>query len=821
MGCSPKVPGDCVITEHSDGAQVLQGCLGGWVSNSSGDGVSVGVRELNSLSAELQAHLFARLLLVQSEFFGEVRDVQIGFDNMSAAAAAASFGTPCSELFVHKLCAACNVLLLKTRDITTFHVKGHSGHPWNDLADSVCTYFFKNRPSVFGHPLPTDAKSLYGFELLATVSCDSVSDDITIDENHEFKVQLGISSFEISQNVDSCPIGDVDVVVSICDIKCLQYNACSLGSVGSRKFVSEGFEKLKFHVGFFQESRYPKNRIMAQGNTLMCIASQKDGGSHGCEVLISLSLPFASVNSRKKYISRENVSIVFSSFRAIVVKVSSRYINFFAISAHAPYKGCKSDNPEVWWQKFVHDVVATCGKEFSKVPIICGIDGNVGTFESGSDLIGDIARKHTPPPSNFFGFCDFLNGLGLRPFNTSYEKCRFDYAIEPYTYQDKRGGFHVIDYVLGNHSVFCCDGSIGRVHEFLVDINVKDHYPVQFVVSWSASSRPIGHNSRKSLGYDPKKFLDVDCASLFQQLISDKASIPVSLDVTSHCHVIHSIIYDNMCQAFPKDKVSIKAVGVSSDHMSIFCKAREAKRNVGKSFARFRTCRVRACFGLWSGCCWKFRYSVVFGFGSLSNISAWISARSYARDMQGQVKGIVKRAFHAHVEEMTNSIVASFDSGPIKEVHDNIKRMFQFVDARSKTHKSSRVVGENGRPAQSLIDEKKVFRDHFCKVLSGSPQAFETLVCEDTMPDDRRMQSIDPTIAFDVIPSLFDFVSGFSKFKGGKAWGEGKLCSDVFKRFPFEIGQALYPLVLKVFSRVQPPLQWKWGVICELFPKQS
>ena len=143
--------------------------------------------------------------------------------------------------------------------------------------------------------------------------------------------------------------------------------------------------------------------------------------------------------------------------------------------------------------------------------------------------------------------------------------------------------------------------------------------------------------------------------------------------------------------------------------------------------------------------------------------------------------------------------------------------MFQFVDARSKTHKSSRIVGKDGRPAQSILDEKKVFREHFCNVLAGFPQAFETLVVDDCLPSDCRLQRIDPLVAFDVIPSLSDVVAGFSRFKGGKAWGESQVCSDIFRRFPFEVGQAIYPLVLKTFSRVQPPLQWKGGVLCELF----
>ena len=61
--------GLCVITEHLNGEQVLQGCTGGWVSNVANDGIHAGAVELNSYTAEIQAHLFARLLLLQSSFF--------------------------------------------------------------------------------------------------------------------------------------------------------------------------------------------------------------------------------------------------------------------------------------------------------------------------------------------------------------------------------------------------------------------------------------------------------------------------------------------------------------------------------------------------------------------------------------------------------------------------------------------------------------------------------------------------------------------------------------------------------------------------------
>ena len=192
-------------------------------------------------------------------------------------------------------------------------------------------------------------------------------------------------------------------------------------------------------------------------------------------------------------------------------------------------------------------------------------------------------KVETSPP-NYSSFCDFLNCFGLSPFNTIHGRCSFDYAIEPYTYHDKRGGTHVIDYLSGSSAVHCFDGSVRRVHDLIADINISDHVPIQAVVSWSASVGSIGRHNRKSVGYGIKKFNDSDCARDFCNLLSNRDPIPVCADVTSHCHVFHTHLYEFMCQAFPKDPITIRADGVSSDHLSIFMKARSAKRDVGRYF---------------------------------------------------------------------------------------------------------------------------------------------------------------------------------------------------------------------------------------------
>ena len=63
--------------------------------------------------------------------------------------------------------------------------------------------------------------------------------------------------------------------------------------------------------------------------------------------------------------------------------------------------------------------------------------------------------------------------------------------------------------------------------------------------------------------------------------------VPVSVDVTSHCHIVHEHIYNAMCDAFPKDRAVVKSKGLSDDHLDIFFKARKAKKKLASAFDRF------------------------------------------------------------------------------------------------------------------------------------------------------------------------------------------------------------------------------------------
>ena len=94
--------------------------------------------------------------------------------------------------------------------------------------------------------------------------------------------------------------------------------------------------------------------------------------------LIFLSL-FIS-KGEKVYINGEAVSVVHSDPRCVVVCVCMIKIDFYIVSAHAPYATCKlnsasaSSGPScIWWRSFKCTVQSAC---MPSVPLIMGIDGN-------------------------------------------------------------------------------------------------------------------------------------------------------------------------------------------------------------------------------------------------------------------------------------------------------------------------------------------------------------------------------------------------------------------------------------------------------------
>ncbi len=74
------------------------------------------------------------------------------------------------------------------------------------------------------------------------------------------------------------------------------------------------------------------------------------------------------------YVGLEDIIIVVSLPRLLIVRIATRVCSCFIVSAHAPY-GCGADVRE-WWDMFKSKFGAICKNDKNNIPIIVGIDAN-------------------------------------------------------------------------------------------------------------------------------------------------------------------------------------------------------------------------------------------------------------------------------------------------------------------------------------------------------------------------------------------------------------------------------------------------------------
>ena len=130
---------------------------------------------------------------------------------------------------------------------------------------------------------------------------------------------------------------------------------------------------------------------------------------------------------------------------------------------------------------------------------------------------------------------------------------------------------------------------------------------------------------------------------------------------------------------------------------------------------------------------------------------------------------------------------------------------------------STRVVDKHGIISQTYAEERHAFKDHFCDLMQGDPMTFEQVVLDDRNDTRDRFGDFDFQDIWKSIPSPSDTLSMNLSAKVGKAPGENRIIGKVHRVFAKLITTLTYPLVLKTYARIQPPIQYKGGMIHEVY----
>ena len=146
--------------------------------------------------------------------------------------------------------------------------------------------------------------------------------------------------------------------------------------------------------------------------------------------------------------------------------------------------------------------------------------------------------------------------------------------------------------------------------------------------------------------------------------------------------------------------------------------------------------------------------------------------------------------------------------------------MIRHCDSKGKVHKHTKILNNDGQPAQSQYEEAFLFQKHFGEVMHAKTAPFNDIVVKDlehAMDEPHIYCSVSDADLIAALPSPTQVVFGFLRRKTGKGHGEDNIKNEFIRKYAQMFMILQYLLYVKSYMRLAPPLQWKGGLVAALF----
>ena len=328
---------------------------------------------------------------------------------------------------------------------------------------------------------------------------------------------------------------------------------------------------------------------------LRCTAAGQSG-SHGVEVAISKTCPFATdIEGNKIFVEREHVTILYSDPRCIIVRVCSKALDFYVVSAHAPFLQ-STTNHKKWWEFFKSQVKTSC--RFNK-PVLIGIDIDCQIYESELFSKWEMETKGGKHPANFTTMCNCVSELGI--VFPAGDLSKHSNPSEYGTYNPTVGNKTIIIDQIGTIGhIQVVPNSLCTAPDLTRALQTdKDHIPICAVVCIPTSDVSNHHVRRRVVGYDVSKIHDKECAEAFRDKIKTFPVIGVEVENSTHCHLIQNFSQEALIECFPKSSIQQKKEYITDSTFKIVCDGRALCKKMAKITRVIANTMPKTMFECW------------------------------------------------------------------------------------------------------------------------------------------------------------------------------------------------------------------------------
>ena len=728
----------------------------------------------------------------------------------STSAADVAFGRAAIGSFASLASAVRHrVMVLESRmEVNVSHVKGHSGHPWNEAVDRLAGAVRTGKLEPTNHILFDPTKQN---EWAWALHESGESNDMPVQQNGMFLVEAP----PLQPVLDFCLPTLSRATEETVELKArfVSYNACSVHVPGRRQFLSKQFDQEQICAVGIQESQDRSQNDFGFDHWQVFRSAADKHGNFGCELWLHTKKTIVQGKGQKRGWDVQSAIVKVREPRLLIVTIAAGKVPFALIVLHAPSNHLGEEVQETWWAQTTKSVKRAVPHSHH---VIVLADANAQLLRPG-DL--GSCRGHynvsSPAEELFFDWLQTEN-LVVRTREDDEGRSLFTWSHSSATDVDEVQKGSCLDYIATSSDLASCGTSID-LSGFDTGREKIDHLPVGIEFkTW------IGTSFQNMPKRKPR--VDVDIINtpageaICKQIAMSIPQIPWEIDATSHAQIFEEHVSDAMLQYFPKSKRQPKKPFLDQEAIQLVRQRRLTQRWLKQLKAFRRLCQTWFFFQAW-------KYHKCEDC-SLPDFRSWNSEGGrcqgqlelFARDLMRKYQNVAKHKLRAYVSD---SVTVASQEG-LDHLFQRLRKL-----TKSRKHKTKfslpALQKPDGAVANTPLQVYEIWEKHFQESERGQfvdpmalqhehqEKAFKRFV--ETAQSNEVLTSAD-------VPTLQECEQALLKFARKRAPGLSGIPIDLLRNAAPDFARKAYPLVLKSVLRFEEPLQWQGSLIVPI-PKSN
>ena len=767
-----------IVVVRTDGvASHFVGSLCGSVQLSSHQEDWIGAQTVDNIAAELSAFAIALDLVCRMV---PVRSVVRPDLQLSALLAAHQCVTASNSRLAQLISVLATWL---PPDASVCEVRGHSAHPWNDLADAIARWTLSHEPPEMHtfhvlHQLVSAGADLgWSWVQGAPESLHHSLPPIIDQQVCQFPLSLRRVP---SVHSTSIPTSEP----SKCRVKVVSLNVLALDSLNEQ--LQQGrqrgqrtarldllWHQAQVHILGLQEARTLPGKHLTDHFLIFASGLENPAAPRfGCEIWLHRFLPLVTLPDGASLCAPDfKFAIVHADPRRLFLRAEHSACSFLVTVLHAPCLGKTKghghrplDDIAAWWNE-TSDIVDKCAP--ATYHWIC-IDANAPLASHETPCFALAHAESSNPQGALFEdfllrhefavpatFPDIHAGESWTWTHSSGSRCRRDYVLVPVSQ---------LSCVQESFTMTSYDGSF--CHE--------DHIPtgLQFAAFLPPASK------KRRIVWDELAFLDPLQVAKFQAALRTLPLPTWDVRTTDHCRLYEDQVVQLGQQFFGR-----------------------------KSKARTRPQLTPATVEMIS-----FKRHLL-DVGRAWNLMTDPEFKTQLRQVEKVVRAAVYRDLQNFYDQLLVRLQHADQAADAKQLYRILDRLGRRKAKQGGPRPLPMLRAPDGSVVQSFHQQQQVWLKQFAEIEAGIPLSWSSLyaLCRP------GLSTVDSDIDPQAFVSPWQLLQAIRKLRRGKACGPNEMPPDLLKAGGSAFAMQISCLTNKVIAHAHEPTSWRGGKLIPLY----